>query len=80
LLRGLKGADALSGDSCRDAIYTGPRNEYAEDVVDAGEGDDAVRALNRPASRKTIDCGPGLDRVTVDARDVVDGCNRVSRP
>ena len=80
VLWGRGSADNLDGDSGRDTIYTGPKGAFAKDVVDAGAGNDRVYAFNRPASRDVVNCGSGVDRVTVDSRDVLDGCNRVSRP
>ena len=80
MLIGLRSADNLDGDGGRDAIYTGPKDESARDVVDAGDGNDRVYAFNRPASKDVISCGPGFDRVTADSRDVLESCNRVSRP
>ncbi len=80
MLIGLRSADNLDGDGGRDTIYTGPKGESARDVVDAGDGNDRVHAFNRPASKDVISCGPGIDRVTADSRDVLDSCNRVSRP
>ena len=80
VLIGLRSADNLDGDGGRDTIYTGPKGESANDVVDAGDGNDRVYAFNRPASRDIVNCGRGFDRVTADARDLLEGCNRVSRP
>ena len=80
VLIGLRSADNLDGDGGRDTIYTGPKGESAKDVVDAGAGNDRVYAFNPPASRDVVNCGPDFDRVTADSRDVLDGCNRVSRP
>ena len=80
VLWGRGSADNLDGDGGRDTIYTGPKGESAKDVVDAGDGNDRVYAFNRPASRDIVNCGRGFDRVTADARDVLEGCNRVSRP
>ena len=80
MLWGLRSADTLNGDSGRDTIYTGPKDESSRDVVDASADNDVVRAFKRPASKDVIDCGPGRDRVTADSRDVLDGCIQVSRP
>ena len=80
VLIGLRSADNLDGDGGRDTIYTGPKGESAREVVDAGDGNDRVYAFNRPASKDVISCGPGIDRVTADSRDVLDSCNRLSRP
>lgn len=79
-LYGRRGADSLTGGRGHDLIDTGPRDEVAQDFVAAGRGNDRIHAYNRPAARDVIDCGRGFDRVTVDAKDVFDGCNRVFRP
>ena len=80
VLWGRGSADNLDGDGGRDTIYTGPKGESVKDVVDSGPGNDRVYAFNRPASRDIVNCGSGFDRVTADSRDVLEGCNRVSRP
>ena len=49
------------------------------DIVSAGSGYDFVRVFNRPAARDVVDCGDGLDRVIADRRELLSGCNRVSR-
>ncbi len=74
---GLRARDSLSGGSGNDTIYAGPVNEAAQDAVAGGYGDDVIRVANRPAGQDVVDCGPGFDRVVVDRRDVVSGCNRV---
>ncbi len=80
LIRGLRRADDLDGGDDGDTINAGPRDEAAMDVVSAGDGDDVVRVFNRPAARDVVDCGEGFDRVVADRRDLLSGCNRVSRP
>ena len=80
VLWGRGSADNLDGDGGRDTIYTGPKGESAKAGVDAGPGNDRIYAFNRPASGDVVNCGFGRDRVTADSRDVLDGCNRVSRP
>ena len=80
LIRGLRSVDALVGGDGKDTIYAGPRDEVAEDLVAAGEGDDVVRVFNRPAARDLVDCGDGRDRAVADRRDVLTNCNRVRRP
>jgi hypothetical protein len=66
VLWGPRSAETLNGDPGRDTIYTGPKDKSARGVVDAGAGNDVVRAFNRPASKDVVDCGPGRDRVTAD--------------
>jgi hypothetical protein len=44
-------------------------------TVDAGAGDDVIRAIN--AADDTISCGPGYDTVQAEPSDVLSGCERV---
>lgn len=69
---GLKG-DVLSGGAGDDQLFPGT----GRDRVRAATGNDAISA--RDGSRDVIDCGPGVDRVSADARDVVRGCEQVVR-
>ncbi|HKP91427.1 MAG TPA: hypothetical protein VJT75_15790 [Thermoleophilaceae bacterium] len=65
LLDGGKGGDTLDGGKGRDRFKGGPAN----DRVQASDG-----------VKETVDCGPGGDdRATVDAGDVVTGCEHVTR-
>jgi hypothetical protein len=80
LIRGRLGADTLNSGAGDDTVYAGPRDESAVDEVSAGKGDDWIRVLNRPAAKDVVDCGSGFDRVVVDSKDIVSGCNRVHRP
>jgi hypothetical protein len=32
------------------------------------------------SAKDAVDAGAGFDRATADSRDVLDGCNRASRP
>lgn len=77
---GFRGADSLNGGSGADFINAGPRDEKAQDVVDAGGGNDRVRAFNRPAARDIVDCGRGFDVVIADSKDLVTNCNVIRRP
>jgi hypothetical protein len=69
---GLKG-DVLSGGAGDDQLIPGT----GRDRVRAGAGNDVISA--RDGSTDVIDCGPGVDRVSADARDVVRGCESVVR-
>ncbi|MDP8900047.1 MAG: hypothetical protein M3N33_02655 [Actinomycetota bacterium] len=76
---GGRGEDALSGGPGGDFMFAGPPFGEAADDVDAiaaGDGRDAVLAINRPASRDIIDCGGGFDRALVDKKDVTSDCER----
>ncbi|MTD43522.1 hypothetical protein GKE82_04190 [Conexibacter sp. W3-3-2] len=58
-LRGLGGEDRLVGGTARD-------------VLDGGDGDDRISALD--GVRDVLDCGSGLDQVVVDPVDDLRGC------
>jgi hypothetical protein len=64
VLRGLGGNDLLVGGAGRDRLY-------------GGAGNDRLRA--RDSQRDVVDCGPGRDTATVDRKDVVTGCEHVTR-
>jgi Ca2+-binding RTX toxin-like protein len=80
VIRGHEGADTLDGGAGADDIWAGAEDEFAQDSVTGGGGDDVIRAFNKPASKDIIDCGSGFDRAVVDSKDVLSGCNRVVRP
>jgi Ca2+-binding RTX toxin-like protein len=62
----------LSGGSGDEVITGGP----SPDRITGGSGDDVINS--KDGSKDTIDCGPGSDRVTVDAIDVVSSnCEQV---
>ena len=48
-----------------------------QDVISGGSDDDAIDAIQQPASRDVIDCGSGFDGVLVDSKDITSGCERV---
>ena len=45
-------------------------------IVYAGSGNDTVRTLN--GARDTVDCGPGVDSVVRDSKDVLTNCETVT--
>jgi hypothetical protein len=69
-LGGGRGNDKLKGGAGLDQLLAGP----GHDSVRAGPGDDLVSAQDGVAER--IDCGPGEDVASVDASDVVTGCEK----
>src|SRR5882757_1251729 len=80
-LRGAAGADSLAGGRGNDRLTGGPGADQllagpGHDTVRAGAGDDLVSAQDGGAER--IDCGPGDDLASVDASDVVSGCEKVN--
>lgn len=72
-LRGEQGDDRLTGGPGADTLLGGA----GVNAYDAGGGNDTVNAVNGTAER--VRCGPGRDVATVDRRDRVDGCERVTR-
>jgi YVTN family beta-propeller protein len=73
-LNGGNGTDKLVGGSGDDTLIGGS----GIDQFTAGEGNDVIYA--RDGTKETINCGPGKDTATVDAADVVKGCEIVKRP
>jgi Ca2+-binding RTX toxin-like protein len=72
-LSGSSGNDTLSGSTGNDRLSGGSgKNKYS-----GGPGNDTINARNRKTER--IDCGTGRDRATVDRKDKVKRCERVSR-
>lgn len=63
-LRGTRYADVLDGRGGRDTIL-------------ALAGNDTIRA--RDGARDVVVCGPGVDTITADAKDVLVGCEKVAR-
>lgn len=69
---GLAGDDVLSGSGGADELYGGE----GRDVVVGGAGDDFIEA--KDGARDYVECGPGTDIASVDARDLVArGCETV---
>jgi hypothetical protein len=49
-------------------------------VLEGGEGDDFLYAVNRPAAEDALSCGPGVDTAVVDSADgVSEDCEEVHR-
>ena len=68
---GGRGSDHLLGEEGNDLVADGPEREFATDIVSAGEGNDVVGAVNRPAFEDIVTCGGGFDRVIADRKDVL---------
>ena len=73
-LFGGRGSDRLSGGEGRDVLRGGPHGDLlvgggAADLLRGGTGADTIRA--RDGQRDRISCGPGRDKATLDARDVI---------
>ena len=79
-LRGGAGADSIAGGRGNDRLIGGAGSDQllagpGHDTVRAGPGNDLVSAQDGVAER--IDCGSGNDLASVDASDVLTGCEKV---
>jgi hypothetical protein len=62
--------DHILGEEGNDLLVDAPEREFATDIVSAGEGNNVVGAVNRPAFEDIVTCG-GFDRVIVDRKDML---------
>ncbi len=81
-LYGDGGDDQVKGGLGNDLLYGGNGNdtltpERGRDRVYGGPGSDTISS--RDDARDVIDCGAGRDVVRADRRDVVKGCESISR-
>jgi Ca2+-binding RTX toxin-like protein len=75
---GGRGSDNVLGEEGNDLVADGPEREFATDRLTAGDGNDVVAVVNRPAFKDLVTCGGGFDRVLADRKDVLaDDCERV---
>ena len=75
---GGRGSDDVLGQEGNDLVADGPEREFATDRLTAGDGNDVVAVVNKPAFKDLVTCGEGFDRVIVDRKDVLaDDCERV---
>jgi Ca2+-binding RTX toxin-like protein len=75
---GGRGTDNVAGEEGNDLMLDGPTREFSQDNVSGGAGNDVIAVDNVPASEDVLRCGRGLDRVSVDRKDVVArDCERV---
>ena len=66
------------GDDGNDAVADGREREFVKDRLIAGDGNDVVAVVNRPAFEDLVTCGDGFDRVLADRKDVLaDDCEKV---
>ncbi len=83
VLRGVSGADNLTGGAFDDRLLGGTGNDTITgngggDQLGAGDGDDVVNARDGVVDR--VDCGAGTDTVVADAGDSVANCESVQLP
>jgi hypothetical protein len=75
---GGRGADNVLGAAGNDFVADGPDREFAKDRLTAGDGNDVVAVINRPAFKDRVTCGEGFDRVLADRKDkLANDCERV---
>jgi Ca2+-binding RTX toxin-like protein len=75
---GGRSSDNVLGEEGNDLVADGPEREFATDRLTAGDGNDVVAVVNRPAFKDLVTCGEGFDRVLADRKDVLaDDCERV---
>ncbi|MGH3242417.1 MAG: hypothetical protein ACRDNL_18720, partial [Spirillospora sp.] len=70
ILRGKRGSDCLAGGRGGDRLDGGPD----DDRLKGGPGGDRIDA--KDGEKDIVRCGPGFDRVRVDRKDQVRGCER----
>jgi hypothetical protein len=68
---GGRGSDDVSGEGGDDLVIDGPDREFATDELSAGDGNDVVALVNKPAFEDVATCGSGYDRVLADREDVL---------
>jgi hypothetical protein len=90
-LEGGRGNDVLRGNRWFDHLEGGPGDDRIDgagrsDQIDGGPGRDLLlggggrdRIKARDSSRDVVRCGPGRDRVGVDRRDRLRGCEVIRR-
>jgi Ca2+-binding RTX toxin-like protein len=65
------GSDNILGEEGNDLVIdSGPVREVATDKLSAGDGNDVIAVVNRPAFEDIVTCGGGFDRVLADRKDV----------
>ena len=80
LIRGLRAMNSRNGGAANDHIYAGLRNEQARDTLVGADGNVVISVFSFPAATKdAVNCGPGRERVVADHKDLLSGCERVSR-
>ena len=74
-LNGGQGADEIAGGDGNDYLVDGAtKGESSEDTLWGGNGRDQLDVDNVPAARDVVDCGPGVDLVDADRKDVLVRC------
>ena len=68
---GTLGSDVVSGDVGDDIVDGGPPFDAFGDAIYGGPGNDIMDAYKRPAVVDIVVCGPGIDIVYTDGRDII---------
>ena len=74
LVQGGLDSDDLVGQEGNDLLVDGDNGDVSapqKDNLAAGDGNDVIGSINKPADVDVIVCGSGFDRVLVDRIDVV---------
>jgi len=72
-MNGGPGTDVLRGEAGGDYLHDGPPDDQREDVLEGGEGEDFLYAVNEPAAEDVVSCGLGIDTAVADGADGVSG-------
>jgi Ca2+-binding RTX toxin-like protein len=77
-VNGGSGSDNIVGEAGNDYLIGSPNREASKDKVVGGEGNDVIDVLSYPATKATVVCGAGSERVLADRADLVaPDCERV---
>jgi hypothetical protein len=78
-LDGANGSDKIAGGDGNDFMLDGEAHGGATDLLSGGAGTDVLNPANKPAGKDLVSCGPGVDRVLADRKDVISpDCERVT--
>ena len=78
-LDGAHGSDNIAGGDGNDFMLDGESHGGATDILYGGAGTDVINPANKPAGKDLVSCGPGVDRVLADRKDVISpDCERVT--
>src|SRR5215210_8164014 len=87
-LVGGEGNDVVQGGLGSDNVLGGEGNDFmlggefeppaVKDILSAGDGNEVIDVLNKPAGKDVVTCGGGFDRVLADSKDVMSpDCEKV---
>ena len=80
IVNGEEGGDRVVGGEGPDWVVSGDVRDTPKNTLSGGDGDDALIANNRPATKDIVSCDGGSDLVVADRKDLVaDDCEKVRR-